>query len=109
MSAVADLYRSVGLRIATERKARGMTQEQLAEVAELNASYVARIEAGARKATLETLLRISSALETPIAHLFEPSSTASELPMRLRSALEGLSRRDLDLLARVAQRFERSG
>lgn len=110
MPPVDDLYRQVGLRIATERKARGMTQEQLAEAADLNASYLARIEAGARRATVKTLHQIALALETPIAHLFEPDAGASPngLPSRLRAALAGLSRRDLELLARVARRFERS-
>lgn len=103
-----ELYRRVGRRIASERKARGFTQEQLAEAAEVNASYLARIEAGARKATIETLLRIASALETPMAQLFEDPEAPPSLPARLRLALEGLSRPDLDLLARVAQRFERS-
>ena len=108
MPDVEALYRQIGRRIAEARKTHGLTQERLAELVELNASYLARIEAGARKATVETLLKISGALHMPISALFAEEGESADGSTKLRGALDGLSRRDLELLGRVARRFERS-
>lgn len=109
MDEVDALYRDVGLRIAQERKTKGWTQERLAEEVDLNASYLARIEAGARKATVETLLRIADALDLSLAFLFSSEDSAEvTIPAQLSAALKGLTAGDLRILAQVAARFERS-
>ncbi len=109
MEEVDALYREVGRRIARLRRAKGLTQERLAEHVELNPSYLARVEAGARRATVETLVRIAGALDTSIGELFasEGSDRSAEVPRALRSALRGLSEQDVMLLAQVAGRFVR--
>ena len=64
-----DFYRMVGAEIAEIRRARELTQEQLAEAAGLSAAYLSRIEAGARRATLEVLREIATALDVKVAVL----------------------------------------
>ena len=57
-------YSAVGKRISLIRKNRGMTQEQLAEKAELSNIYISHIENSRSIPSLETLMKICSALDT---------------------------------------------
>ena len=52
----------IGQRIATLRKLKGMTQEQLAQAAGLQRTHVNRIEAGKYAVTLEVIQAIAEAL-----------------------------------------------
>jgi transcriptional regulator with XRE-family HTH domain len=60
---VASSYRrTVGQRIREHRKHTGMTQEQLAEKAELSYKYVGEVERGCVNVSLDSLMRIVKAL-----------------------------------------------
>lgn len=56
-------YSAVGKRISLIRKNRGMTQEQLAEKAELSNIYISHIENSRSIPSLETLMKLCSALD----------------------------------------------
>ena len=56
-------YKSIGLRIRRYRIKRGMSQEQLAEKADLSRSHITYIEKGEKAVSLEALVEISNALE----------------------------------------------
>ena len=49
----------IGERIRTVRKRRGMTQEQLAEAANLSVPYISHLERGFKRPSLETLVRLA--------------------------------------------------
>lgn len=57
-------------RIVALRKAKGYTQERLAEEAELDRVALANIETGRRRPTVTTLYKISAALKVEIKDLF---------------------------------------
>ena len=101
---MGSLYEEVGARIAELRRTNGWTQEQLAEKVDRNASYLARIEAGKRKATLDTLALIAAALGVPVRALL-PDVELPELPRALVVELARLPPKDLQLLTLVARRF----
>ncbi|MBQ7144441.1 MAG: helix-turn-helix transcriptional regulator [Oscillospiraceae bacterium] len=63
----ADYYKMIGLKVAYYRKLKGLTQEQLAETMDVDTSFIGQIEApNIHKAiSMNTLFRISSALEIP--------------------------------------------
>jgi transcriptional regulator with XRE-family HTH domain len=61
--------RQIGEHIREARLARGWTQEQLAERADLDRVTVVRTETGATSARLDHLLLIAEALRTPLSHL----------------------------------------
>jgi len=103
---MASIYEEIGDRIAALRRVSGWSQEQLAERVDLNASYLARIEGGARKATIDTLGAIASALGVSINALL-PHDEPTSLPSELIHACRGLSDDDLLVLAKVARRFAR--
>ena len=52
----------IGLRIASLRKMKGMSQEHLSMLAGLQRTHVSRIEAGKYAVTLETIQAIAEAL-----------------------------------------------
>ena len=68
-----DKYIALGLNIAYYRKREGMTQEQLAEKANISRSYLGEIEAPNMITTisLEILFNIAKALNVPAYKLIE--------------------------------------
>ena len=55
-------YNLLGERIKQQRLNRGLTQEGLAENANVSVSFLGQIERGERKLSLETLVKIAGAL-----------------------------------------------
>ncbi|ENN2714441.1 TPA: helix-turn-helix domain-containing protein [Vibrio parahaemolyticus] len=53
----------VGKRIAKMRKSKGLTQDKLALLAEIDRSYVGRIERGEVNITIEKLYEIAETLD----------------------------------------------
>jgi transcriptional regulator with XRE-family HTH domain len=64
------LAASVGAKIRSIRKSRGLTQEQLGEKVQQPQSYVGGIERGEKNISLDTLEKISNALAISPAELF---------------------------------------
>ena len=57
----------VGGVIARFRAERGITQEVLSGLSDIGRTHLSAIERGERKPTLETLYRISNALDIPMS------------------------------------------
>lgn len=53
----------VGRRIANQRKAKGYTQEKLAEKVDLTVGYISGIESGNKVASLKNMIKIANTLE----------------------------------------------
>jgi DNA-binding XRE family transcriptional regulator len=60
---------SVGIEITKVRKARRMTQAELARAANILRLNLSRIEAGKHRPTLETLEKLAGALNVPVVDL----------------------------------------
>jgi transcriptional regulator with XRE-family HTH domain len=60
---------AVGDAIRRSRLANGVSQEQLALMAEVDRSYVGRVERGDNNVALLTLTRIATALGTSVSQL----------------------------------------
>lgn len=69
----------VGSVIANFRKSKDMSQEVLSGLANIGRTHLIAIEQGSRKPTLETLYRISAALNVPM------SDIVKEIENRLES------------------------
>lgn len=61
--------KALGQRIRDRRKALGLTQEKLAEIAQIDRSYVGGVERGERNITFTLLCQICAALECDVAAL----------------------------------------
>ena len=62
----------IGQRIREIRSAKGLTQNDLAVATEIRRPNIARLERGHSLPNLATLLRVSSALQTPIYDFLAP-------------------------------------
>lgn len=73
----ASILRELGRRIRAQRKLLGLTQEELALVAEVDRSYFGGIERGERNVTFTVLCRLCPALQCDVAKLTDglPSNT----------------------------------
>lgn len=65
------LLQLIGERIRQFRKAKGLTQEELAEKAGVNASYMGTVERGDRNISIETLEKIMQGLDVSPTDFFQ--------------------------------------
>jgi transcriptional regulator with XRE-family HTH domain len=66
-----DVQKVVGIRIKAVRNRKGITQDQLAELAGLNRVHLYRIESGRQSMTLRTLKIIADALDVKMRELID--------------------------------------
>ena len=59
---IVKAHKKIGENVRKFRKQRGMTQEKLAEKADLHSVYISQVERADRAITIETLLKITKAL-----------------------------------------------
>jgi len=69
LEALQDVQKAVGQRIKSVRSKKGVTQDQLAELAGLNRVHLYRIETGRQSMTLRTLKIIADALDVRMRDL----------------------------------------
>lgn len=62
-------YQAVGVRIRRFRKAKGITQQILAELSDQEPSNISHIERGATKLGLPTIVHIANALDVTVDDL----------------------------------------
>jgi transcriptional regulator with XRE-family HTH domain len=107
-----DLRARLGERVRELRQARGWTQEALGERSALSYKFVGEIERGRGNPSVETLQRLSAALEVDVTELFgsavgvvrESYSVTADDLARVRKALESAD----TILDRVSRRRRRA-
>ncbi|PBB81260.1 transcriptional regulator [Mesorhizobium sp. WSM3879] len=67
-----DIRKLVGRNLSRIRKATGLTQEVVAERANLSQQYVSELETGKRNPTVETLVILAQALGVSHLDLVKP-------------------------------------
>ena len=110
-----SFYKELGRRVAELRYEQELTQEALAEHTEISANYIAKIEIGQARPTLDALGQVANALGVPLWRLVgNPREVSAEEQSWGRSArelarvTETLSRGDLKLLTGLARRLAKS-
>jgi len=68
---MATIYEKTGDKIRKLRKQKGLTQEELADLAKVDPKSIISIEAGKRNVTLKTLKKIALALDIQPSVLLE--------------------------------------
>ena len=68
---MSEIAKIIGQRIRNYRTQKGFSQEKLAELSGCHPTYIGQLERGEKNATLESVERISSALDIPLSTLFE--------------------------------------
>lgn len=76
--AIKRELRRLGRRLRESRHARGLTQEQAAELMGLHPKYMPRLEGGTANPTVATLVAASVAYKVPLRDLFlDPDEEAT--------------------------------
>lgn len=66
-----DIKQKFGLKIKELRKLKGLSQEKLANIAEIDRTYLPTIEKGTRNVSIEMIEKLATALEVKIKDLFD--------------------------------------
>lgn len=72
---MADINEQVGFNTRTIREARGLSQEQLGDLAGLHRAYIGQIERGEKNIGLKNLEKIATALGVCLKLLLDDKST----------------------------------
>lgn len=65
-----EILQKFGLKVQELRKSRGLSQEKLAELADVHRTYIGMIERAEKNITLVNIEKIAKALEVDIKDLF---------------------------------------
>ena len=98
MSAVS---KEVGNRIRIFRKQKGLSQEILAEKADLHPTYVSQIERGVKNISIDTMERVLSALGVSFAEFFQCMETIEGKPSYAVQCYDLVHRQDVSGQARM--------
>ena len=94
--------RTFGRHIRSLRKARGLTQDRLAEKSGVAVDTIRRLELGSFSPSLDTLTKVGNGMSLRLSTMFESCEIgAREDTRELAELLTSRSRRDLDLAGRV--------
>jgi len=82
-------YKELGKRIRSERRRQDLTQEKLAEMADISDSFMGHIERGGRTLSIETLAKLANALNMSIEYIIcgEYNYQPDMLPNEIHDAL----------------------
>lgn len=72
----ANVRKEFGAAVRAYRQQLGLSQETLAERAELHRTYITDVERGARNISLESISRLARALDLSISSLFPPPASS---------------------------------
>lgn len=102
-------FRAIGNKLLTTRKRLGLTQSEVAEIAELSDRTYADIERGTVNMRIETLLRICKALHiTPDEILIEDTETGQLQQEQLWERLNSCNPKDKETALQLLDVFLRS-
>lgn len=96
-------YYEIGQRIRKMRKAKCISQEQLAEAAEISVTHMNHIETGNTKLSLPVLINIAIALEVRTDDLlYEQSrSTVNTISEEIRDLLDSCDAKQAKVLCSI--------
>jgi transcriptional regulator with XRE-family HTH domain len=101
-------YKRLGARLKAARKAKGWTQQDLAERCGLTPAFLSYLENGSRSGSLDSLLKLAEALsvepELLLAGKVAPKAGAQGFPSL---SLEGLTAGEGQVVLQVARSLRR--
>lgn len=87
-NAIDEFLLGFGSAVKEERKRRGFSQEELAHRSGLHRTYITDVERGLRNLTVQSIIKLSDALDVPITELMSRVEKFSA-NARNRSKAEG--------------------
>lgn len=88
----SHISRAVGSRVRELRQALGISQQDLADLAQLHATNLGKLERGRANPRLDTLARLAVALDTSIADIVRDVTPDDVVPKKRRVTAADLIR-----------------
>ena len=103
-----DNKKLLGKRIKEIRKQKNLTQEQLAELIQIETGSLSAIESGRHFPSLPTLEKISTTLDVELKQLFEVNHlvTAEKMKDSIRQNIDSLSDEKLAFIYKFVESFK---
>ncbi len=101
-----EIKKLIGKRLKELRRSKQLSQEQLAEKADINSKYLSRMERGTENPTLDMLIKLSNALEVEMWEMFDFGHVAGQ--RELRQAIQDFSRTSDESTLRLALKIMRA-
>ena len=102
---MSDIAKILGQRIRNYRTAMGLSQEKLAELCGCHPTYIGQIERGEKNATIESIEKISVALNVSLSKLFEKLGTQNDetrnIPLECYEFLSEKTKKEQDYLYHI--------
>jgi transcriptional regulator with XRE-family HTH domain len=106
-----DLKQAFGAQVRHHRRARDLTQEDLAQRVEVSIETIGKIERGVAAPSFDTVERIAAALDLPPLALFgvgegsTPRGERGRLLVRINGTLSGLNDEQLARVVKMLEAF----
>lgn len=100
---MSEITKAVGQRIRNYRLQAGLSQEKVAELSGCHPTYIGQVERGEKNATLESVARISNALNIPLAKLFDKieGNSQNDIPSKCYEFLLSKSKAEQEQLYKI--------
>ena len=102
---MSDIAKILGQRIRNYRTAKGLSQEKLAELSGCHPTYIGQIERGEKNATIESIEKISSALNISLSKLFEKIGAQDDgvlnIPLKCYEFLSAKTKEEQEHIYRI--------
>lgn len=101
---MSEISKLIGQRIRNYRTQQKLSQEKLAELSGCHPTYIGQVERGEKNATLESIEKIASALNIPLAQLFEKlgdGEPSDSIPLKCYEFLSAKTKTEQEQLYRL--------
>ena len=107
---MSEIAKAVGQRIRNYRTHKGLSQEKLAELVGCHPTYIGQLERGEKNATIETVEKISSALQISLSTLFEKLDSISDetqsIPLKCYEFIASKTKPEQEQIYRILLEIE---
>lgn len=111
---MSDIAVQLGKRIRELRTERQMSQEELSFKAKISPAHLGQIERGLKSPTIDTIAKIASALDVPVANLFTmdavPADPQNAILEKINAQLIGMGeeeQKDILRMIRIFRGYQR--
>lgn len=102
---MSEIAKVIGQRIRNFRTKQGLSQEKLAELSGCHPTYIGQLERGEKNATIESIEKISLALNVSLSKLFEKlggeESNVRNIPLECYEFLSAKTKEEQEHLFRI--------
>ena len=102
---MSEIAKMVGQRIRNYRNQLGISQEKLAELSGFHPTYIGQLERGEKNATLESIEKISFALNITLSKLFEKidsiSNSERDIPLECYEFISSKSKSEQEQIFKI--------